>query len=267
MKGGALKLHPRLIVIALLAAPLTALAQTADCPCPVPPGPPPIWFGNANLSFLSTSGNTDTTSIGGGLELNYNPKPWLFTLKGAALHAATDGVTTAETFTASFKASRDLTEHIDVFAGGGWLRNQFSGINNIWNFDGGAGYKILNSDTQFLRLEGGVGYTSEQDIVLGLIAPYRNYANLRAGLGYKWTITKTATFTNDFSYLYDLSDSKNWFITDKAAVTVSISKIFALQASWTLLFRNEPPFKDPGPPPVRYDHTDTATAVGLVAKF
>ncbi|MGE5413607.1 MAG: YdiY family protein [Syntrophomonadaceae bacterium] len=266
-----MKLHLRLIVIAFLWAPFAALAQTPECPCPcpcpAPPPPPPVWFGKADLSFLSTSGNTDTTSIGGSLELNYNPKPWLFTLKGAALHAATDGVTTAETFTASLKASRDLTEHIDVFVGGGWLRNRFSGINNIYNFDGGAGYKILNSETQFLRLEGGVGYSTEQDIVLGLIAPYRNYANVRAGLGYKWQITKTASFTNDYSFLQDLSDSANWFMTDKAAIAVSISKVFALQASWTLLYRNEPPVRDPGPPPVRYDHTDTATAVGLVAKF
>lgn len=251
-----------------IGASAPALAQTADCPCPVPPGPPPVWFGKADLSFLSTSGNTDTSSIGGSLEINYNPKPWLFTLKGSALHSSTDGVTTAETFTASLQASRDLTEHIDVFARGGWLRNTFSGINNIYNFDGGAGYKLLNSDTQFLRVEGGVGYTTEQDIVLGLIAPYRNYANVRAGLGYKWQFTKTASFSNDFSFLQDLSDSKNWFMTDKAAVSVSISKIFALQASWTLLYRNEPPVKDATTVPVtRYDKTDTATAVGLVAKF
>ena len=250
------------------AAAGAALAQTADCPCPVPPPPPPVWFGNAELAFLSTSGNTDTTSIGGGLEVNYNPKPWLFTLKGAALHAATDGVTTAENFTASMQASRDLTDHLDVFARAGWLRNRFSGINNIYNFDGGAGFKLLKSDTQFLRLEGGFGYTTEQDIVVGLIAPYRNYANVRAGLGYKWQITKTASFSNDFSYLLDLSDSKNWFITDKAAIAVSISKIFALQASWTLLYRNEPPVKDASTLPLtRYDKTDTATAVGLVAKF
>ncbi|HKD17104.1 MAG TPA: DUF481 domain-containing protein, partial [Thermoanaerobaculia bacterium] len=104
-----------------IAVSAPTFAQTADCPCPVPPGPPPLWFGNANLSFLSTSGNTDTTSIGASLELNYNPKPWLFTLKGSALHAATDGVTTAEAFTASLQATRDLTEHIDVFAGAGWL--------------------------------------------------------------------------------------------------------------------------------------------------
>ena len=104
--------------------------------------------------------------------------------------------------------------------------------------------------------------------MLGVIAPYRNYANVRAGLGYKWQITKTASFTNDFSFLQDLSDSKNWFMTDKAAVAVSISKIFALQASWTLLYRDEPPVKDATTLPVtRYDKTDTATAVGLVAKF
>lgn len=261
----------RLLGLALLlglGASARTFAQTPDCPCPVAPGPPPLWFGKADLSFLSTSGNTDTSSIGGSVEVNYNPKPWLFTLKGSALHAATDGITTAEAFTASLKASRDVTERVDVFLGGGWLRNTFSGINNIYNVDAGVGYKILNSDTQFLRPEAGFGYTTEQDIVLGLVAPYRDYVNIRAGLGYKWQITKTASFSNDYSYLLDLSDSKNWFMTDKAAITVSISKIFALQASWTLLYRNEPPVKDATTVPVtRYDKTDTATAVGLVAKF
>ena len=38
-----------------------------------------------------------------------------------------------------------------------------------------------------------------------------------------------------------------------------MSKIFALQASWTLLWRNQPV---PG-----FGHTDTATAVGIVAAF
>ena len=247
-------------LLALVFATGVAAAQTPECPCPPPPAPPPpVWFGKADLSYLSTSGNTDTSSIGGGLELNYNPKPWLFTLKGAYLKSSTDDVTTAEAMTISLRATRDLTERIDVFVGAGWLRNRFSGINNIYNFDGGAGYKLFKGPEQFLRVEAGIGYTTEQDIVLGIIVPYRNYANARAGLGYKWQFTKNAAFTNDFTFLADLSDTSNWFINEKAAITANISSVFALQASWTLLYRNQPVFG--------FDNTDTATAFGIVAKF
>jgi putative salt-induced outer membrane protein len=243
-----------------LGAAGAALAQTPECPCPAPPPPPPPqWFGKAELSFLSTSGNTDTTSLGANLEVNYNPKPWLFTLKGAVLHASSDGVTTAEAYSSSLRASRELTERLDVFAGAGWLRNTFSGIDGLYGFDAGAGYKLLTGPAHFLRAQAGVGYAIEKDIILGIVVPSRNYATANAGLGYKWQFTKTAAFTNDFSYLLDLSDTKNWFITDKAAITAAISTIFALQASWTLLYRNQPV---PG-----FDNTDTATAVGLVAKF
>jgi putative salt-induced outer membrane protein len=246
-------------LLLVLAAAGAASGQTADCPCPVPAPPAPLWFGKAEVSYLSTSGNTDTSSFGGGLEVNYNPNPWLFTLKGAGLKSATDGVTTAESFAASLRASRELTERIDVFVNAGWLRNRFSGINNIYNFDAGAGYKLFAGPEQFLRAEAAVGYSSEQDILLGIIVPYRNYANARAGLGYKWQFTKTAAFSNDFNFLVDLSDTANWFMTDKAAITAAISKIFSLQASWTLLYRNQPV---PG-----FHNTDTATAVGLLAKF
>lgn len=249
-----------LLLLAFFCASGVALAQAPECPCPPPPAPPPpVWFGKVDLSYLSTSGNTDTSSIGGGMELNYNPKPWLFTLKGAYLKSSTDGDTTAEAMSFSLRGLRQLTERIDVFVGAGYLRNRFSGINNIYNFDGGAGYKIFTGPEHTLRVEGGVGYTTEQDILLGVIIPYRNYANIRTGLGYKWQFSKTAAFTNDFSFLLDLSDTQNWFITDKAAITASLTSVFALQASWTLLFRNQPV---PG-----FDNTDTATAFGIVAKF
>jgi putative salt-induced outer membrane protein len=238
-----------------------ALAQEAPpCPCPEPPPPPdPIWFGKANFSFLSTSGNTDTTSIGGGAELNYNPKPWLFTLKGGYLYSQTDGLVTAESIVVGLRGTRDITPRFYVFAGGGYLRNTFSGIDALWTVDGGGGYKLFDGPSQFLKAEGGVGWSNETDIIADVIQPSRSYANARAGLYYKWQFTKTAAFTNDFTYLLDLDDTENYFITNKAAITAEISKIFALQASWTLLWRNQPV--------VGFGHTDTATAVGIVATF
>ncbi len=251
----------RTALLVFLAATGAALAQEAPpCPCPEPPPPPaPLWFGKVNFSFLSTSGNTDTTSIGGAAEVNYNPKPWLFTLKGAYLYSATDGIVTAESSAASMRGNYDITPRLYAYAGAGYLRNTFSGIDSLWSVDGGAGYKLFDGPSQFLKAEGGVGWTNEKDIVLGVIQPNRSYANLRAAFNYKWQFTKTAAFTNDFTYLLDLDDTQNYFITNRAAITADISKVFALQASWTLLWRNQPV---PG-----FGHTDTATAVGVVATF
>jgi putative salt-induced outer membrane protein len=243
-------------VLLWLAAAGAVLAQQPPCPCPAPaPAPPPLWSGSLELSFLSTSGNTSTDSLGGALGLDYKLAPWAVTFKAGYLRASTDNVLTAEQFTTSLKGSRDLTERVDVFVGAGYLRNQFAGLNALINGEAGAGYKILTGPVQNLRAELGFGYTSKDQVIGGTIG----YGSARFGLGYKWQFSKSAAFTNDFSYLSDFSDSSNWFITDKAAITAALTSIFALKASYALLYSNKPV--------PTFKSTDTATAVALVAKF
>lgn len=239
-----------------LALLLHGIALAQPCPCPpAPGGPPPLWSGSAELSFLSTSGNTSTSSLGGGLEVDYKPAPWTVVFKANYLRAATNGVTTAEQLGASAKGIRDLTPRVDVFAGGNYLRNRFAGIRSLVTGEGGAGYKILVGPVHTLRGELGLGYTHEAQLVGG----DRSYASARAGLGYKWQISKVAAFTNDASYSYDLADSKNWIVAEKAAIAASMTAVFSLKASYTLLYDNEPV--------PTFKKTDTATAVALVAKF
>lgn len=232
-----------------------ALAQQPTCPCPPPPPPPSLWTGSAELSFLSTSGNTSTSSVGGGLEVDYKPAPWTVIFKAAYLRASTDSVTTAEQFNAALKGIRDLTPRLDVFAGAGYARNRFAGFDSLINGEGGAGYKLLLGPVHTLRGEIGFGYTRENQ----LVGDNRSYASARAGLGYKWQFSKTAAFTNDLSYSYDLSDSQNWIVADKAAVTAALTTILSLKASYTLLYNHEPV--------PTFKRTDTTTAVALVAKF
>jgi putative salt-induced outer membrane protein len=248
---------PSLLVLVLWVATRgAALAQQPPCPCPTPPPlPPSLWAGSAELSFLSTSGNTSTSSLGGGLEVNYKPAPWTLIFKAAYLRASTDSVTTAEQFNASLKGIRDLTPRLDVFAGAGYLRNRFAGFDSLINGEAGVGYKLLLGPVHTLRGELGFGYTHEDQ----LIGDNRSYASARASLGYKWQISKTAAFTNDLSYSYDLSDSKNWILSDKAAVTATLTSILSLKASYTLLYNHEPV--------PTFKRTDTATAVALVAKL
>jgi putative salt-induced outer membrane protein len=239
-----------------LAAAGTLQAQAPPCPCPEPPPPPPpVWFGSVDFSYLATSGNTDTSSLGGAFELNYKPTPWLFQIKANYLRSESNDELTSELFRGGFRASRDLTERIDIFTGVGYLRNTFAGINSLVLLDGGAGYKLLLGPQHFLRSELGFGYAWE-DQVIGFD---RNYANARAALNYKWQFSKTAFFTNDFSFLFDFDDTDNFIITDTAAITAALTKVFAIKASWSIIYDNVPV--------IGFDSTDTATAVSLVAKF
>ena len=242
--------------ILLLLGTAIARGQSAPCPCPpAVPTPPPLWSGKAELSYLSTSGNTTTNSFGGGLELEYKPSPWTFTLKTAYLRASTNSVTTAETLTGDLKGVRDLTPRVDVFLAAHYLRNRFAGVRGLVGGDGGAGYKLLLGPVHSLRAEAGIGYTHEGQLVGG----DRNYASARAGLGYKWTFSKTADFTNDVSFLEDLQASSNWIFSEKAAISAAMTSLLSLKASWTLIYDHVPV---PG-----FKRTDTVTSLALVAKF
>jgi putative salt-induced outer membrane protein len=248
--------------ILLLLGTAIARGQSAPCPCPpAVPTPPPLWSGKAELSYLSTSGNTTTNSFGGGLDLQYKPAPWTFTLKAAYLRAsskppgAMDTETTAETLTGELHAARDLTTRVDLFVGAQYLRNRFAGIRGLVGGDGGAGYKLLLGPVHSLRAEAGIGYTHESQLVGG----DRNYASARAALAYKWTFSKTADFTNEFAFLEDLSDSSNWIVNEKAAISAALTSLFSLKASWTLVYDHVPV--------TGFRNTDTATSLALVAKF
>jgi putative salt-induced outer membrane protein len=249
-----------LLWAALAAA---AFAQT-PCPCPPPPEPPPpLWFGNAELSYAGTSGNTDTSSLGGALEVNYKPSPWLFTLKAAYLRASTDGETTAETFAGGLRASRDLTERIDVFVDALYYRNTFAGIASRYGGQGGAGYKIFNEKTLRLRVLAAFGYTREDPVdTPPTVNPAFSYATGQAGLDFGWKFSKNAELTELFTWTDNLDNTTDWYLRSTTAITANLTSIFALKATFTYLYDNLPPLRIPA-----YDKTDTITAIALVAKF
>jgi putative salt-induced outer membrane protein len=258
--------HRRLIAVGSFAALLRAAAASAQTPCPCPPPPeppPPLWFGNAEISYAGTSGNTDTSSFGGAMEVNYKPSPWLFALKAAYIRASSDSILTAETFAGGMKASRELTPRLDVFAGALYYRNTFAGIASRYGGEVGAGYKVINEKALWLRLQAGFGYAHEDPVdAFPAINPAFSYATAQAGFDFGWKFSKNAAVTEVFSFTDNLDNTNDWYLRSTTAITASLTSIFALKASFTYLYDNEPPIRIPA-----YDQTDTITAIGLVAKF
>jgi putative salt-induced outer membrane protein len=249
--------------LALLSALLCSGVAPGQAPCPCPPapeGPPPLWTGKAELSYVATSGNTDTSSLGAGIELNYKPAPWTFTLTGAYLRASSEGDLTAESLAGGLRAARDLTPRIDVFAAALYYRNRFAGIDSRYGGEAGAGYKIFDEKTVRLRAEAAVGYTREDPVDSPPIdTPAINYATARAGLDFGWKFSKSAELTELVSWTDNLETTSDWFLRSTTGLTANLTSVFALKASYTYLYDNAPV---PG-----FEKRDTITSVALVAKF
>jgi putative salt-induced outer membrane protein len=254
----------RLGIAGALVASIGAAAASAQAPCPCPPapeGPPPLWSGKAEMSYVATSGNTDTSSFGAGLEVNYKPLPWTVTLKAAYLRASTDGLLTAESFAGGVRGTRDLTPRVDVFAEALYYRNTFSGIDSRYGAEAGAGYKIVNEKTLRLRGEAAFGYTREDRVGFSAL----DYPTARAGLDFGWKFGKGAELTEVFSWTDNLDNSTDWYLRSTTGITADLTSVFALRASYTILYDNVPVPVPPGEK--KFQKRDTITSVALVAKF
>jgi putative salt-induced outer membrane protein len=222
---------------------------------PPPAGPPPVWSGKAEASYVSTTGNTDVQTIGLGFEVDYKKDVWDGLAKGAFIQGKTDGEKTAETIAGELRGGRHLSPRFELFVQGDYFKNEFAGIDRRLSGLGGAAYSVVKTDAQELKLQAGVGYTDESRAVGGDDA----FTNGQAGLLYKVKISSTTDLSEEFGYVDSFEDSSNWRITNTFSVSVAINKLFSLKASYNLMYLNEPV---PG-----FGKTDTITTVALVAKF
>lgn len=234
-----------LMVSAALASPAWAQAP-----------PPPAWSGEAGLSYVQTSGNSDSATLGAGLKLGRESGRWKLGFATAFVRTETDAVKSAERLDALLRAERALGERFAAYGQGAYLRDVFAGIDGQETFESGGLYKLAVGPRHFLSLSAALAYTAEQRAEP---SPDRNFGGVRAGLGYKWQIGGNAAFTEDLSYLQSLKDSEDGRIVQKATITANINKVFALKLGQELLY-----YRDPVPGKKR---TDNVILASIVARW
>jgi putative salt-induced outer membrane protein len=215
------------------------------------------WQDEAELSFVSTGGNTDVTSLSGRNKLTYQ-----FTekLKGqwdvSALYGETDDVKTAERYATKVRLDYDLTERLFVGGSGGWLQDEFAGIEQRLYLGPTVGYKILTGPKHVLSAEGGIDYVTEE---------YTNdedaeYMRGRAFGSYEFLLTEKSKFTQTLELLYDFEDGDNYNVNSVSALITSLSDTFSIKTSYEIAYDNEPVPDD-------LEETDTILSVALIVNF
>jgi putative salt-induced outer membrane protein len=240
------------VLAVVVFLPDTALAQA---PAAAPPPPPPRWERKAEMSFVSTGGNTDTQTLGLGASVVFRPPKWTTEARTAFVHSEADDVDTAKSWVVDFREARALTDRLEAFGRYGYLMDRFAGIDDRNTIDGGLGYKLLVGPVHTLRVDGGLGYTHESRVT----GESQSFALVNVGSAYKWQISQTADITDSAIITQSLQDHDAWRFTNAFAVSAAMTRVLSLKLSHDIKFNNSPV---PG-----FEKTDRVTSAAVVAKF
>jgi putative salt-induced outer membrane protein len=210
------------------------------------------WEGTASLGFLSTSGNTDTTSYNTAFEISYAKDKWTHTFDAAANGADESDTTTAEAYQAGWKTAYDFSEHNYVFGLVNWRKDRFSGVDESLSEAVGYGRRIIDTPVHLLNAEIGAGHrkedlrdnTSESGVIAVL------------GMDYKWTFSETSNFEQNIAVE---SGSDNTSIESVSAVRAKLLGDLAIVLSYTVRHNTDVP--------VGSQKTDKLTAISLEMAF
>jgi hypothetical protein len=281
------------IALALLAAAAlsAAPALAAD--------PPKLgWSDTAELSYVQTAGNSETSTFGFRDTLLHRWDKALFAFKVGGIRSESTTVTreaigipgdyyvqetstsavTAEAYFANAQYDRKISEHFAWNAGGGWDRNTFSGIQNRYQVFAGVGNVWVDKETAKFKTDYSATYTKREDVVVDPLDTNRKdkFAGFRFAWDYMQKFGAATTFTNTLVLDDNLEETSDWRGDTVFAVGVAMSKNLALKVSLRFLYANQPAKEEvglvPGDEPgqtvfVPLDELDTIFTTSLVVNW
>jgi putative salt-induced outer membrane protein YdiY len=234
---------------------LSPVASQAQAPAATPP-PPPRREATAEFAYVGTNGNSSTTSIGLGGQYIYRPEEWTLTTKAAYVKNESQGVLSAESVDALFKAERALGPRLSTFARYGFLHDLFAGIEARNIIEGGLNYLLVNAAPQTLNVDASFGYAHESRID----PPDLSDPLFATGAVYRLKLSEVVDLNDDARFSVALSDGgDDWRFANIASVNSKLNSFLSLKFSNTIRYVHAPA--------PTFKTTDTITAVALVAKF
>lgn len=237
--------------------------------------PEPAWKGSLGLSFVSTSGNSDTQTLGLDFGLDRKPELWGLEIRAAAIRAEDSSVTTAERYNGSVRGKRALGDRWEVFVGAFGEQDKFSGYDLRYGAVAGGTYKALLGPTHTLSFDAGLTWTKEEFVDLvdaeGMVhaQPSYDYVGGIVGLDYAWQISDSAKLSERLVYLPNFDETSDWRAVSETALQAAISSKLALKLGYLVRYDHEPAVAgvDADGGALYFDDTDTTTTMSVVWSF
>jgi putative salt-induced outer membrane protein YdiY len=262
------------------------------------------WSDEAEFSLVSTSGNSESSTLGFQNKLTRDWETSALVIRAYAIRAKSDTITrfaigtpgdfseqetsesevTAETYYLHGKYDSQIREKLLWYAGGGWARNRPAGIDNRFLVEGGLGNLWRDDDDLKFLTEYAITWTNQENVVT-LPDVDETWVGARFRWEYLNKFGASTTYENVLLLDANLEESSRWRGTMLNSVSVSMSSHLALKVSLLWLYENEPAFTDgklfdpaipPAPPvpadppttvPIQLDELDSIFTASLVVNF
>ena len=210
------------------------------------------WSGSVGAGALVTSGNSDTTNLNGDLKAKLEQERFRHNFLAAALLAESDSVKTAEKYLLGYKIDYKLTSYSYLFADFRAEFDEFSGFERQTSETVGYGRRLMDTATDTLDLEGGVGLRQNK-LSTG---DSETEAVLRGAVDYLHKFSETSEFHQG---VLVLAGEDNTSIDTVTAIKSNIIGSLALEAAFKVKHNTDPP--------AGKKETDSATSLSLVYGF
>lgn len=252
VSSGEIPVHQVATVLCLLLA-LVAPAWAQDAERPLG------WHDQADLSYVATSGNASSTTLGLNNKLEHLWQGATFKLTTSALRAESTDRTrvavgtpdayrvdessnrrlTAEKYALRARYDRHLGAELVWFVGTGWERNELAGVANRYQAIAGLGSVWWENERSHFKTDYGVTSTEQQDVVDAGDGT-GTFLGAQLGIDFRQQIGERAELTLDLAIDENLDTTADLRADLTNALSVSMNEHLALKVSYQLLFDNRP---------------------------
>lgn len=220
------------------------------------------WSGEGSFSAGTSTGNTETSEVGLGLDLKRTEGRWVAGVKAQADYGKTDGTETRNRVFLSGTVDYQIRDQLFGFGQGSYEKDEFSGFENRYFLGGGLGWNVFESDRVNWSVRGGPGIkvdeirevTTEGSVTTP--AQTETSFSVIASSDYALKINDNVDLSNETNMLYA---SESTQISNTVALTASLTDTLSARVSFDVRHDTNPPDG--------FEATDTTTRISLVYKF
>lgn len=192
------------------------------------------WSGSLSLGYISTTGNTETTSYNTRFDVGWAQDQWEHRFSGVGNGADESETTTAESYRLGWRSDYNITERDFLFGTIDWRKDRFAGVVEQLAYAMNYGRTVIDRPDHILALGIGAGYR-DSDRADGTSSAT---AIGRGTLAYDWIWSETSSFDQD---LIIESGSDNTYIESISAIRAQLIGDFALVLSYTIRYNTDVP--------------------------